>query len=155
MSQISYGKVVIVISCLLILFSCQNTGKSKPSSSFINTGKMIYSSGGYDDHDIFIYDFSTKAIVNLTKSDGIHDWMPSLSASDKIVTFSSNKDGDYDIYFMELEKNTSLNSLIIHMTRLVHPSRLMESTLSIRRQEMKARKENYLNPTPQVPMRLD
>lgn len=56
----------------------------------------------YDSYDIFITDLNGKIVRQLTKSNG-YDAEPTLSPDGEKMIYTSNKDGDIDLYIMNLK----------------------------------------------------
>ena len=98
--MISFSQKVLGF-LLLIVFTISCEAESKKSSEIIDP-QIIFSSRRWWNYDIFIHDIYASQSTQLTKNKWI-DFNPSISSNSKQLLFISDRDGNREIYSMQLE----------------------------------------------------
>ena len=83
----------------LLIIGCENT--SSNIDSYIDP-QIIFSSRRWWNYDIFIHDIYASRSTQLTKNQWI-DFNPSISSDSRKLLFVSDRDGNREIYSIELE----------------------------------------------------
>ncbi len=91
-------KLLLLFTCFN-MFSCDSPANS--SNQYIDP-QIIFSSRRWWNYDIFIHDIYAEHSTQLTKNKWI-DFNPSISFDSKKLLFVSDRDGNREIYSMELE----------------------------------------------------
>tara|TARA_Y100001958_G_C21235013_1_gene561252 strand:+ start:1338 stop:2408 length:1071 start_codon:yes stop_codon:yes gene_type:complete len=92
-------KLALLVLLLVFSFSCENNNGFF-EKDFIEP-QIVFSSRRWWNYDIFISDLSGGNTTQLTKNQWI-DFNPSISHDSKKISFISNRDGNREIYIVDL-----------------------------------------------------
>lgn len=79
------------------------TAQIAASASDLSQYQMLMTSVRTGDTEIFLYDLQYGDMINLTRSPASEDRYPALSPDGKHVAFTSDRDGTYNLYVMDID----------------------------------------------------